>query len=201
MWNKTSCAFSKSAKDSVNSAAQNNSASSASVPVKQRRRHADHAGTRCNGSEKAHEPLKNTGSAAESTVINKMTTTRTTGIAKILRYNRCSLRALRTTQRATHLLFDLCSTVEKQQVRSGQSELKILVSVVRFRPRPPVIKPYGTGKPCYIKNSRVSLFLLFYFQPCSRQTGPGGLPLALRLSEGLGGTRDTAERLAERRLR
>ncbi len=134
MWNKTSCAYSKNAKGSVNSAAHNNSASSASVRAK---RHADYAGTRCNGSEKAHEPLVNTGYAAENLAVNKMTATRSTGIAKILRYNAFRFRALRTTQIATHQLFDLCSAVEKQQVRSGQSELKILVSVVRFRPRPP----------------------------------------------------------------
>ena len=137
MWNKTSCAYSRHAKDSVNSAAHNNSASSASVPVKQRYRCAVRCGTRCNGIEMAHEPLKNTGSAAESAVIGKITATRSTGIAKILRYNAVRSKAFRTTQRATHQLFDLCSTVEKQQVRSGQSELKILVSVVRFRPRPP----------------------------------------------------------------
>ncbi len=137
MWNKTSCAYSKNAKGSVNSAAHNNSANSASVPVK---RYADNAGTRCNGGEKAYEPLKNTGSAAESTVINKMTTTRTRGIAKIVWYTPFRFLALSTTQRATHQLFKPFLTVEKQQVRSGQSELKILVSVVRFRPRPPKFK-------------------------------------------------------------
>ena len=137
MWNKTSCAYSKNATGSVNSAAQYNSASSASVSVK---RHADNAGTRCNGSEKAHESLKNTGSAAESTVINKMTTTRTRGIAKIVWYTPFRFVALSTTQRATHQLFKPLLTVEKQQVRSGVSELKILVSVVRFRPRPPDLR-------------------------------------------------------------
>jgi hypothetical protein len=137
MWNKTSCAFSKSAKDSVNSAAQNNSASSASVPVNQRRRYADYAGTRCNGWRNVRDRLENAGSAAESTVINKMTTTRSTGIARILRYSSSRVVDLRFAQRAAHQLFDQCSSVEKQQVRSGQSELKILVSVVRFRPRPP----------------------------------------------------------------
>ena len=57
-------------------------------------------------SEKAHEPLENTGSTTESTVINKMTTTRSKGLAKILRYNSCRSKAFRTTQRATHQIFD-----------------------------------------------------------------------------------------------
>jgi hypothetical protein len=84
MWNKTSCAYSKNAKGSVNSAAHNNSANSASVPVKQRYRCAVRCGTRCNGCEKAHEPLKNTGSAAENYAFEKVVVTRTTGIVRIL---------------------------------------------------------------------------------------------------------------------
>ena len=142
MWNTTSCAYSKNAIGSVNSAAQCNSANSASVSVK---RHADNAGTRCNGSEKAHEPLVNTGYAAENIAVNKMTTTRTRGIAKIVWYTPFRFAALSTTQRATHQLFKPLLTVEKQQVRSGQSELKILVSVVRFRPRPPDFRTVATA--------------------------------------------------------
>ena len=137
MWNKASCTYSKNAIGSASSVAHNNSASSASVSVK---RHADYAGTRCNGSEKAHEPLVNTGYAAENIAVNKMTTTRTRGIAKIVWYTPFRFVALSTTQRATHQLFKPLLTVEKQQVRSGVSELKILVSVVRFRPRPPDLR-------------------------------------------------------------
>jgi hypothetical protein len=137
MWNKTNCAYSKNATGSVSSAAQNNFASSDSVSVKQPRRWVDYGGTRCNGCEKSHEPLKNTGSAAENTVVNKMATTRTRGIAKIVWYTQFRFAAFNSTQRTTHQLFEPLLTVEKQQVRSGQSELKILVSVVRFRPRPP----------------------------------------------------------------
>ena len=84
MWNKTSCAYSKNATGSVNSAAQYNSASSASASVKQRYRCAVRCGTRCNGFELAHEPLKNTGSVAETYTFDRVMVTRTTGIAKIL---------------------------------------------------------------------------------------------------------------------
>jgi hypothetical protein len=134
MWNKTSCGCSKNAIGSVNSAAQNNSANSASVRVKRPRRHAD---TRCNGWQNVRDRLEKAGVLAENTVINKMTTTRTRGIAKILCYDCVRFVVLSTTQRTTHQLFEPLLTVEKQQVRSGQSELKILVSVVRFRPGPP----------------------------------------------------------------
>jgi hypothetical protein len=80
MWNKTSCAYNKNANVSVSSAAHYNSANSASVRVK---RQANYAGTRCNGCEMAHEPLKNTGSAAENYAFEKVVATRTTGIVKI----------------------------------------------------------------------------------------------------------------------
>jgi hypothetical protein len=43
-----------------------------------------------------------------------------------------------------------------KQKRSGQSELKILVSVVRFRPRPPE-NLQGIKKPRYSKDSGVFL--------------------------------------------
>jgi len=140
MWNRTSYAYSKHGNASVSNVRQNSSVSSALGSVKPRSGCAASGGTRCNGSENAPEPLKNTGSAAESAVFYRKKVAPTTGIAKILRYNAHRSKAFRTTQRATHQLFKPLLTVEKQQARSGQSELKILVSVVRFRPRPPLYR-------------------------------------------------------------
>ena len=84
MWNKTSCAYSKNAIGSVSSAAQNNSASSASVSVKLLPKCANYAGTGCNGLEKARKWHESGGYMAENAVIYKMTAARTTGIAQMV---------------------------------------------------------------------------------------------------------------------
>ena len=84
MWNKTSCAYSKNAISSVSSAAQYNSANSASVSVKQPRKCADLAGTGCNVLEKARKWQESGGYVAENAVIYKMTAARTTGIAQMV---------------------------------------------------------------------------------------------------------------------
>jgi hypothetical protein len=84
IWNKTSCAYSKNAIGSVSSAAQNNSASSASVSVKLLRRHADNGSADCNVLEKARKWQESDGYVAENAVIYKMTAARTTGIAQMV---------------------------------------------------------------------------------------------------------------------
>ena len=89
MWNKTSCAYSKNAIGSVSSAAQNNSANSASVSVKQPRRCADLAGKGCNGLEKAWKWHESGGYVAENAVIYKTKTARTTGIAQMVEVGWC----------------------------------------------------------------------------------------------------------------
>lgn len=91
MWNKTSCAYSKNAKGSVNSAAQYNSASSASVSVKRRSSHATCADAGCNGLEKVRKWHESGGYVAENAVIYKMTAARTTGIAQIVEVGWCRL--------------------------------------------------------------------------------------------------------------
>ena len=130
MWNKTSCAYSKNAKGSVNSAAQYNSASSASVSVKPLRRHA---ASRFNGSEKAPEPLKNTGSAAENYAFEKVVVTRTTGIAKILAQHSASAQ-----HKNVHTnFFRLRKSVDYVGEVSSASTLLIRLSWVR----PPHVPP------------------------------------------------------------
>jgi hypothetical protein len=44
-------------------------------------------------------------------------------------------------QKFAHQLLATLRVLENAQVKHGQSELKILVSVVRFRPRPPDLTP------------------------------------------------------------
>jgi hypothetical protein len=116
---------------------QNNNDSSVSESVKQRHRCVDYGGSRCNGWRNVRNRLESTGSTVKNIVFYNTNGKHTIGIALILLRKMRDLTACKTAQIHAHQLFDLCSTVEKQQVRSGLSELKILVSVVRFRPRPP----------------------------------------------------------------
>ena len=137
MWNKTSYGYSKHANASVNSAAQNSNDSSVNVSVKQRHRCVDYCGTRLNGWRNVWKQLKTTGSAVKNIAYYKMNGRLLTGKAQILLRKMRNLSVCKTAQLHAHQLFDQCSSIEIEQVRSGQSELKILVSVVRFRPRPP----------------------------------------------------------------
>ena len=141
MWNKTSCDYSKNATGSVNSAAHNNSANSASVPVKQRRRYADYADTRCNGSEKALGPLENAGLAAENTVINKMTTTRTTGIVRILFRTLKAFDACACQQKRLHQLFETLYVVAVRWKSVSAALLIILWSSVQVTHALPFLHP------------------------------------------------------------
>ena len=84
MWNKTNYGCSKNATGSGSSAAQNNSANSASVSVKLLRRHADNGSADCNVLEKARKWHESGGYVAENAVIYKMTAARTTGIAQMV---------------------------------------------------------------------------------------------------------------------
>ena len=131
MWNKTSCAFSKHAKDSVNSAAHNNSASSASVPVKQRRRHADYAGTRCNGWGNASEPRESAGSVAETAGVCKMSDRRTTGIVRILCRTLRTFEACACQQKRLHQLFETLYVVAVRWKSVSAAWLIILWSSVQ----------------------------------------------------------------------
>jgi len=79
----------------------------------------------------------------EMFVLNEMMVKRMSGIEKILSHGDALFSACRTQQKHAHQLFQTLLVLENAQVKHGQTELKILVSVVRFRPRPPVIKPCG----------------------------------------------------------
>jgi len=90
------------------------------------------------------EPIKITGSVAKNILIYKMIGRRLTGIAQILLCTKQNSTACKPAQIHAHQILSMLHPLEIEHSRSGQSELKILVSVVRFRPRPPVFKP-----PCF----------------------------------------------------
>jgi len=73
----------------------------------------------------------------EMFVLNEMMVKRMSGIEKILSHGDALFSACRTQQKHAHQLFQTLLVLENAQVKHGQTELKILVSVVRFRPRPP----------------------------------------------------------------
>ena len=83
------------------------------------------------------EPIKITGSVVKNIVIYKMSGIRLTGIAQILLRKMQNLAACKAAQIHAHQILSVLHPLVIEHSRSGQSELKILVSVVRFRPRPP----------------------------------------------------------------
>ena len=138
MWNKTSCAYSKNAKGSVNSAAQYNSASSASVSVK---RHADYAGTRCNGWGNASEPRESAGVVAETAGVCKMMATRTTGIVRILCRTLRTFEACAYQQKRLHQLFETLYVVAVRWKSVSAALLIILWSSVQVTHALPFLHP------------------------------------------------------------
>jgi hypothetical protein len=116
---------------------QNSNDSSVNVSVKQRHRYVEYGGTRCNGWRNVRNRLESTGSAAKNIVFYKTNERRLTGIAQILIRKMRNLTACKTAQIHAHQFLSTLSNVEIEQNKNGKSELKILVSVVRFRPGPP----------------------------------------------------------------
>ena len=94
------------------------------------------------------EPIKITGSVVKNIVIYKMSGIRLTGIAQILLRKMQNLAACKAAQIHAHQILSVLHPLVIEHSRSGQSELKILVSVVRFRPRPPFCSACST-KTCY----------------------------------------------------
>ena len=137
MWNRTSFGYSKHANASVNSAVQNSNDSSVNVSVKQRHRYVEYGGTRLNGWRNVRNRLEYTGVVVKNIAFYKMNERRLTGIAQILIRKMRNLTACKTAQIHAHQVLSTLSNVEIEQNKNGNSELKILVSVVRFRPRPP----------------------------------------------------------------
>jgi hypothetical protein len=70
-----------------------------------------------------------------------------TGIAKMVCHKKIIL-ACCAVQEIAHQLLATLRVLENAQVKRGQAELKILVSVVRFRPRPPFLNACSL-KTCY----------------------------------------------------
>jgi hypothetical protein len=82
---------------------------------------------------------KNTGLREKKHADSTLSGAPLTGIAKMVCHKKIIL-ACCAVQKFAHQLLATLRVLENAQVKHGQSELKILVSVVRFRPRPP-IKP------------------------------------------------------------
>jgi len=80
---------------------------------------------------------KNAGLRGKKHVVLTLSGAPLTGIAKMVCHKKIIL-ACCAVQEIAHQLLATLRVLENTQVKHGQSELKILVSVVRFRPRPPV---------------------------------------------------------------
>jgi hypothetical protein len=80
---------------------------------------------------------KNTGLREKKHADSTLSVAPLTGIAKMVCHKKIIL-ACCAVQKFAHQLLATLRVLENAQVKHGQSELKILVSVVRFRPRPPV---------------------------------------------------------------
>ena len=96
------------------------------------------------------EPIKITGYVVKNIVICKMSGRRLTGIAQILLRKMQNLAACKAAQIHAHQILSVLHPLVIEHSRSGQSELKILVSVVRFRPRPPFQHPSVTSTTVFL---------------------------------------------------
>ena len=136
MLNVTSNNYRQSVTDSDTNVMQNAYANSRSVKH-QRSNLLCCALLRLKRSVNDTEPIKITGSVVKNIVIYKMSGIRLTGIAQILLRKMQNLAACKAAQIHAHQILSVLHPLVIEHSRSGQSELKILVSVVRFRPRPP----------------------------------------------------------------
>ena len=83
---------------------------------------------------------ENGGFMAKNIVFCKCVGRRMTGIVKILLRTVCTFSTLRKCKNYAHRIFLKLKHVENTVLLSLWLALKILVSVVRFRPRPPYTK-------------------------------------------------------------
>ena len=136
MLNVTSNNYRQSVTDSDNNVMPNAYANSSSVKL-QRCNLLCCVLLRLNRCVNDTEPVKNTGSLLKNIVFYKPSRRRTRGIAQILLRKMQNLAACKAAQIHAHQILSVLHPLIIEHSRSGQSELKILVSVVRFRPRPP----------------------------------------------------------------
>ena len=136
MLNVTSNNYRQSVTDSDNNVMQNAYANSSSVKH-QRSNLLCCVLLRFKRSVNDTEPIKITGSVVKNIVIYKMNGIRLTCIAQILLRKMQNLAACKAAQIHAHQILSVLHPLVIEHSRSGLSELKILVSVVRFRPRPP----------------------------------------------------------------
>ena len=142
MWNKTSYAFNKNESASVNSAVQNNYASSVCESVNQRRRCVDYGGTRFNCWLNVRNQRKNMGVVAKNIVFYKTNGRRMTGIAKILSSTLDIFLVCRVGQKRLHqLLFTLYLRAARSKLVSA-ALLIILWSSVQVTHALPFIRIY-----------------------------------------------------------
>ena len=139
---KTSNDYSKNENDSVNSAVQNNFASSVCVSVNPRCNHAWRCGTRLNCWRNVRNQRKNMGVVVKNIVFYKTNGRRMTGIAQILSSTLDTFSVCRVGQKRLHqLLFTLYLRAMRSKLVSA-ALLIILWSSVQVTHALPFIRIY-----------------------------------------------------------